>query len=594
MAELKRLHAAWPTPLVLAGLLAIFVGERSFSGSDLRWLLGGGGALALLVAAVVRAWELSREPTDPSRRLLLACTLGPLASVLAYAVTLNLEGMARSAGWGAVLMLAFASLPPLMALELATAPVSHNPTYETGRNLHAFRRGLGFGLLLMVLLAVNFLAEQHDQKLRLGLGGRTVASDITRNAVLGLDTPVEVKLFFPRGNEVAEVVEDYLEPLLKLNPNLIAETVDHALAREDAERAEVRENGWVAVLKGNVKERFRLGTRETAARSMLRRLDQEFVKALLKVSTSRKVAYFTRGHAERPTRTVKGETRASVRALKRQLEALQYDVRELGLGEGLAEAVPDDAGIVFVMGPEQPFLPAEEEALLQAFRKGARMLVALDASDRNPLPGFLEGVGLSFDPTPLANTQAFVQLTKTRSDHNAIATNVVERHPAVDRLAQNRRMYTVFLRAGALEKASVPKGLKVQSLVRALPGTFADRDGSLTQGPEEPAKDYDLAMAVTTTSTQGADAEGRMVVLSDVDVVADDLAQLIQGNALLLLDALQWLQRGEDPVIRLPEDDDVKLVHRQEEDVAIFYGTTVGVPVLVLAAGFLVQRRRRR
>jgi len=39
--------------------------------------------------------------------------------------------------------------------------------------------------------------------------------------------------------------------------------------------------------------------------------------------------------------------------------------------------------------------------------------------------------------------------------------------------------------------------------------------------------------------------------------------------------------------------EDIKIIHRKEEDVAVFYGTTFGVPLLVLGLGWLAQRRRR-
>ena len=84
-----------------------------------------------------------------------------------------------------------------------------------------------------------------------------------------------------------------------------------------------------------------------------------------------------------------------------------------------------------------------------------------------------------------------------------------------------------------------------------------------------------------------------MVVLSDVDALADELVTQVQGNLVLLRDVFLWLQKEDDPVVTVDADDDVKIVHRREEDVMVFYGTTFGVPLLVLGLGWFVQRRRR-
>ena len=592
----RRLHRWSPNALLLAGWLCVFLGERSFSGSTTGWTLDAVGAALLLAGLGFRIAEHLRSASLASR-VLLGGAVAAVGAVLAYEATAFLpDGVWTSVAWGFCLALGLSAASVTAAIEFAVAPVAYNPTYEARRVRTAAERGLGFGLFCLVLLSANFLATQHDVRLRWGAAGRSRPSPEARDAVQSLDAPVDVWLFFPRGNEVAPIVQDYLQPLADESAFLTVRTVDHALAGEVAETAQVDDNGFLAVVRGDVAESVRIGTTETAARGSLRRLDRSFVEALLRVTSVRKVAYFTEGHGERPTRPrAARDGRASARVLRRQLEALQYEVRPLGLEEGLADRVPEDADVVFVLGPEQAFLPAEERALLSHLKAGGRLFVALDAGETSPLPQLLSAAGLAFDPTVLANPRAHVQLTQTRADRMAIATNAVEQHPATDRLAANRGLYTVFLRSGALATTEEPggHGLKTETLVRSLPGTFADADGSLSPQRGEDVGSVPLMAAVTSTVTPGEDG-GRMVVLADVDVVSDDLIQLIQGNALLLVDALRWLQRDSDPVLALPEDDDVKIVHRREEDLAIFYGTTFGIPLLVLILGWWAQRRRPR
>jgi hypothetical protein len=592
----RRLHRWSPSALLLAGWLCVFLGERSFSGSTTGWTLEFVGAALLLAGLGFRIAEHLRSASLASRAL-LGGAAAAVGAVLAYEATAFLpDGVWTSVAWGACLALGLSAASVTAALEFAVAPVAHNPTYEARRVRSAAERGLGFGLFCLVLLSANFLATQHDVRLRWGAAGRSRPSPEARDAVQSLDAPVDVWLFFPRGNEVAPIVQDYLQPLEDDSTFLTVRTVDHALAGELAETAQVNDNGFLAVVRGDVAESVRIGTTETAARGSLRRLDRSFAEALLRVTSVRKVAYFTEGHGERPTRPrATRDGRASARVLRRQLEALQYEVRPLGLEEGLADRVPEDADVVFVLGPEQAFLPAEERALLSHLKGGGRLFVALDAGETSPLPQLLSAAGLAFDPTVLANPRAHVQLTQTRADRMAIATNAVEQHPATDRLAANRGLYTVFLRSGALAITEEPggHGLKTETLVRSLPGTFADADGSLSPQRGEDVGSVPLMAAVTSTVTPDEDG-GRMVVLADVDVVSDDLIQLIQGNALLLVDALRWLQRDSEPVLALPEDDDVKIVHRREEDLAIFYGTTFGIPLLVLILGWWAQRRRPR
>ena len=604
MAELRRLHSAWPSWAAVVALAALFVSERLFVGaSTARVIIGALAGAALLAATAARWLERARAQGDARRvrrRLAVATTLLAV-SVLAYGAT-NLVGdgsdddAARwvATGWAVSLVALSLGAFPLLWLEAAVAPVAFNDGYEVRRLDHAWRRGWSFGLLVPVLFLVNFLAERHDQTVDLALGSVTAPSEQTLTAVRETTKDVRVLLFYPRRNDVAHKLERYFEPLEDASPHLTVERVDQAIARDEAKRAKISTNGYVVLMRDDTVEKIRVSEDARAARSALRRFDTDFLKRLLRTTSSEKVAYFTTGHEERAFQRADAEDpRAPVTFLSRQLENMQYDVRPLGLAEGLQTRVPDDAGIVFVMGPDRDLLPSEQESLRAALDRGGRVLVALDAGSEARLETLLEGTGLTFDSTTLADEQNHVTLTRTRADRTILPTNVYRRHASLEALARNRNVATLFFGAGSLAKNDVPDESPVRSAVtiESLPTSFVDRDGDYELDDDETTGSRPLVAAVTRTSTTGE--EGRMVILSDVDAVADELVQQVQGNVVLLRDIFLWLQKEEDPVVTVDTTEDVKIVHRREEDVMVFYGTTFGVPILVLGLGWLVQRRRR-
>ncbi|NJK88259.1 MAG: hypothetical protein HC923_01940 [Myxococcales bacterium] len=126
--------------------------------------------------------------------------------------------------------------------------------------------------------------------------------------------------------------------------------------------------------------------------------------------------------------------------------------------------------------------------------------------------------------------------------------------------------------------------------VRSLETTFKDADSDLVRGPEEARGSFPLALALTQTSTAGT-SEGRLFAIADADAISDDLVQQIQGNAMLLRDVVFWLKRDDVPEITVDAPDDVKIVHRKDEDLIVFYGATFGVPLLLLGLGWFAQRR---
>ena len=90
------------------------------------------------------------------------------------------------------------------------------------------------------------------------------------------------------------------------------------------------------------------------------------------------------------------------------------------------------------------------------------------------------------------------------------------------------------------------------------------------------------------------DDEARVFVLADADAVGDELMKLVEGNNYLFRDIVIWLAKDEAPVTPVVTEEDVKIVHKKEDDSLIFYGTTFGLPALVMLAGVVANRRRRR
>lgn len=605
-----RIHPIWPTWLTVAALVFAFFGERVYAGGDtVRTALAVLAAAGLAVAVVVRLNALLAATADqrPVLRVLAFSTVGVAAALALYAlIPLAFSGEGTSAErvravlWAIWPIVLAASLLPLLAVEAAVAPVAFNERYEQARVRSAALRALALGLFTAVLFLGNFLASRHDTKWELSAGHSAVAGEDTRRAIRDLSKPVKVVLFFPRGNEVAESMERYLEPLKKLSPKLTVERVDHALAGSVAKDVEVTENGWVALVHDGVSEKIRLGTSAKTARSSLRRFDQSFVKALVKVTTSKQIAYYTTGHHERAFETAdKEDKRPPAKEVKRRLTDWQYTVRPLGVADGLASKLPDDAGIVFVMGPERPFLEAEVQTLLDALGRGARIFLTLEG-ERDPadLAALLGPLGLAFDPTILANERTNVRLTRTEADHTLIYSTKASSHEAVTTMTRNAGQLAVaFSGAGALALDDTKKlpDVKAELVITALDDTFRDSNRNLKHDPGEPKERFGLAAVVTRTSTTGKrDDEGRLFVLADADAMGDDLLQLSPGNVYLLRDAVLWLRRNPEPFMPTTSEEDVRIVYDKEKDALVFYGTTFGVPLLVLFLGYLGNRRRRR
>jgi hypothetical protein len=84
----------------------------------------------------------------------------------------------------------------------------------------------------------------------------------------------------------------------------------------------------------------------------------------------------------------------------------------------------------------------------------------------------------------------------------------------------------------------------------------------------------------------------RIFALGDVDVLSDAVLGN-EANAILLIDAARWLGGEESFAGAISTAEDIKIEHTKQKDLVLFYGTTFGIPSLVLGLGLLLSRRGR-
>src|SRR5690606_27617818 len=132
-----------------------------------------------------------------------------------------------------------------------------------------------------------------------------------------------------------------------------------------------------------------------SARMRLRNLDRDVQQALNRLAREERTVYLTVGHGELNDRGAQRET-DSLFALESLLGYYNYDMRQLGLQEGLARGVPEDAAMVVVLGPERPFLDAELQTLDRYLTGGGSVLLALEPGSDFSMGPLQERLAVAF------------------------------------------------------------------------------------------------------------------------------------------------------------------------------------------------------
>lgn len=383
-----------PTIAYVVGSFLAFLAERMFAADDsVRWPLLGLALLAAVISLGARARTLSTNPRGTKLALgFAALSMGSAVfavlhqrEVLAsFELSAEAEREARVVVEAAMALAWFVGALPYFALNrtLAASPRSAHPE----RIRAAVEGGLGVSLGIAMLFPINYLASEKNERWDFGFFKVTEVGTATRQVAENLEQPVRAVLFFPANSEVLRDVRPYFDDLE--GGQLSVEVMDAVLEPEQAKEWKVRDNGNIAFVRGTGEdeqvETVKLTDKLDTARKDLRKLDSKVQTALLKLARDKRTAYFVVGHGEAYWKGA-ADDKQNIELLKKLVEGLNFKVKELGADNGLAVAVPEDAAVVFVAGPQKQLFP-EEIAALRAFRdKGGPLFLMLEPTDEDQM-----------------------------------------------------------------------------------------------------------------------------------------------------------------------------------------------------------------
>jgi hypothetical protein len=421
--------------------------------------------------------------------------------------------------------------------------------------------GAGLSLALAAIYGSLFVyaASGIDLRVDYSYFRTSRPSDSTRQYLRNMGEPLRVVAFFPEVNEVRTEVASYLRELSASSPKLKLEIHDRLLVPKLAKELRAVQDGVIVLSRGTSIQSLSIGTELDTARPKLKTLDRDFQEQLLKILRTRRTAYFTVGHGEinDAPRSGGADTQRSAQIVRTLIQRQNFTIRDLGLAQGLARDVPEDADLVLALGPTEAFSREELAALGRYAERGGRLVLALDADAFStkdlvtaegqpvePPPGSsaapapaptsapsavasappaaagsaapaeapappaaaasaatdLAGVvGLSFVAEPLANEKHYVPVRYNESDRICLVTNSFSSHASVTTLSRNSgRAAVVLFGAGSLDKSKAAGDAKVDFTIRSMTGTFRDKNRNFSEDADEKGGGvFNLAAAIT-------------------------------------------------------------------------------------------------
>ncbi len=613
----------WMDWLVPAGLAAVFFSFRIFAEIPwLRWAFLALGAGGVLAAMLIRYQGWNRQEGD--RREIAAWlffpTLGCFTALLGLVagteagvewLGLHFDSVPDEIKYRRICLVAStlvlaASILPLLAAQWS---VRRGKGRDPSRvDLLRIRETTGNALSLALagcgLSLMGYVAAASDVTVDVSYFKTSRPGDAVQELVRNAPEEVEVALFFPAVNSVLDEVRTYFRELQAASGNLVLEEYDRYADREAATEFTVRSDGSVVFRRGDRVERILLSTELREARGRLREFDSHVQQALLKLNRSRAMAYLTIGHGEASDPLTRMEDQQALgnepprrgaiapgapsplEVLRTMLDLLNYGVQDLGLRQGLGEAVPDDAAMVAILAPRRPFLDEELAALERYLDAGGSLLIALEPRGDFNYDWLERTLGIVYDPVMTLVEQGHIRQFGNDADRRLVIANRFSAHESVTTPSRQGGGGVLVVGSGevGLAEDSVP-GLRSTLVLRSPDQSFLDRNENFQRDADEEMESRGLVAAVEGDSL-------RALVYGDAELFSDQVLASLNLNRAMVADGIRWLGREEMFAGQVTSEEDIPIMHTRSENVAWFYAIILGAPALVLGLGLLYVYRR--
>ena len=392
----------------------------------------------------------------------------------------------------------------------------------------------------LVLGFVYAIAKEGRVVLDVSRNARNTLSEHTITKLAQLEEtgkPVKLTYFSPkpgkRDSTSKKSQMDDLLSLLKRNCSVLDwEYVDFDEERLTAEKLNVKDYGRLVIQRGDarvdIRERSLFSRKKQGLVFMgEQQLSKAFSQLLMSYTPK---MYVLEGHAEA---SFFDTTTLGLSSFAEQLKQERIEIESLSLLR--KKTVPDDASTVALLGPKHELSELEEQALAEYVARGGSVLVAVDT--QTPDLAFLSRVGFEIGKGIAVDERSMFP----HWDRPIVQVN---RHELTEDIFQANIPIVV---AGAVPLSLTPQsGVRVHNLMSLSAKGWIDRDNQegFNQATDE-RKQQVLAFAVeidgSSNVLEPAVRSSRLIVLSDVDMMRNDLVREVSGNAPFLYNAVLWL-----------------------------------------------------
>ena len=297
------------------------------------------------------------------------------------------------------------------------------------------------------------------------------------------------------------------------------------------------------------------------------------------------VLYLTTGHGEGKLSTGFADA----------VEKANFETKELSLLT--VEAIPEDAGAVFIHTPDSDFTQ-EELDVLSAYLENGGNLLYISQPPREGRPEKLEALLSSYGIIPREGI-----VLEGNGNYYALGVPYyllpdLGSHAITNPLLEENYYCLLPIAQGLTVEEGLPESVSVTELLTTSSKAYSKLAGYALETYEKEAGDLDgpFTLAAASTRTLDDGLESRLVWIGSAGITDDQAnAQVSGGNQDLFLNALGWLCDQEQSVTIHAKSLSGTYLTMSEQTASVLSLVVLAViPGAVLAVGIALTIRRKR
>jgi ABC-2 type transport system permease protein len=313
-------------------------------------------------------------------------------------------------------------------------------------------------------------------------------------------------------------------------------------------------------------------------------IEQRVTSALLYIASENVTLYELQGH---------GEARIEASGLDSAVRNENFEIKELNLSA--VSAVPEDAGILFVLSPQYDLPKADADKLRLYLSGGGRAMFLLDLPERPDatpiLDNLIAGYGITMRHTLVVegdngryvSGNPLFLLPEQQKNHGILLS------------LTNQKLPVLILESQAIEPLKLRKQtLKIEPLLYTTERAWSKANyidlSTLRKDNMDQLGPFLLAAAITDPGPK----DTKIVVVGSSSLLPQQFASSFPGNTEFLLNSLNWLTDKKAAVSI--QSKNILSTPLQIDSFQGFLLTgfvVILIPFLVLGCGLIVWMRRR-